>query len=64
MNDTMYQATDGLMKVRMQHVVFTKLIKGGEKLTHQARLITYVDERNDNGRTEQCEALTSFIGQQ
>lgn len=45
MNDTMYQTQEGLMEVRIQHVVFTKMIKDGEKLTHQARLITYVDER-------------------
>lgn len=32
MNDTMYQTPDGLMEVRMQHVVFTKRIKGGENL--------------------------------
>lgn len=41
----MYQTPEGLMEVRIQHVVFTKLIKGGEKFTRQARLITYVDER-------------------
>lgn len=45
MDDIMYQTPDGLMEVRIQHVVFTKPIKGGENLTHQARLITYADER-------------------
>lgn len=45
MSDTMYQTPYGLMEVRIQQVTFTKQIKGGEKLTHQARLITYADER-------------------
>lgn len=45
MDDIMYQTPDGLMEVRIQHVVFTKPIKGGENLIHQARLITYADER-------------------
>lgn len=34
MNDIMYQKPEGLMEVRIHYVVFTKLIKGGEKLSH------------------------------
>lgn len=33
------------MEAHMQHGVSTKLIKGGEKLTRQARLIMYADEK-------------------
>lgn len=40
---TVIHANEGVP--RIQHVVFTKPIKGGENLTHQARLITYADER-------------------
>ena len=41
--DTMYQSHDGLMVLRVQHVVFTKSIKEGERFKHQARIITYAD---------------------
>ena len=43
--DCMWQTPDGLMEVRIQHVTFTKRLKGGETLTHHARIITYTDER-------------------
>ena len=43
--DCIWQTHDGLMEVRIQHVTFTKLVKGGEVLTHHARIITYADER-------------------
>lgn len=43
--DCIWQTPDGLMEVRIQHVTFTKLVKGGEVLTHHARIITYADER-------------------
>lgn len=45
LSDTMYQTPDGLMEVRIQLVTFTKRLKGGETLIHQARIITYVDEK-------------------
>lgn len=45
LNDAMYQTPDGLMEVRTQQVIFTKQQKDGETLTHQARIITYVDQR-------------------
>lgn len=45
LNDTMYQTPNGLMQVRIQLVTFTKLLQGGEVLVHQARIITYVDEK-------------------
>ena len=41
MEDCMYQTTDGLMEVRIQHVTFSKVLKGGEILIHHARIITY-----------------------
>jgi len=31
------------MELRIQHVVFTKLLKDGQTIKHNARLITYVD---------------------
>ena len=43
MEDCMYQTTDGLMEVRIQHVTFSKVLKGGEILIHHARIITYAD---------------------
>lgn len=45
LSDTMYQTPDGLMEVRIQHVVFTKRLKCGNVIKHQARIITHVDER-------------------
>lgn len=41
--DVMYQTTDGLMEVRLQYVIFSKQLKGGETMTHNARIVTYVD---------------------
>ena len=43
LKDTAYQTPDGLMKVRIQEVVFTKDLKGGDKIEHKARIITYPD---------------------
>ena len=43
--DIMYQTPDGLMEVRLQYVTFTKQIKGGGTIVHNARIITYVDIR-------------------
>lgn len=43
--DCMYQTADGLMEVRIQHVTFSKVLKGGEKLIHHARIITYADTK-------------------
>lgn len=45
MEDCMYQTADGLMEVRIQHVTFSKVLKGGEKLTHHARIITYAETK-------------------
>ena len=45
MEDCMYQTTDGLMEVRIQHVTFSKVLKGGEILIHHARIITYADTK-------------------
>ena len=43
LEDCMYQTTEGFMEVRIQHVTFPKILKGGETLTHHARIITYAD---------------------
>ena len=43
--DVIYQTPNGLMEVRLQHVTFSKQIKGGDKITHNARIVTYVDIR-------------------
>ncbi len=42
-SDTMYQTYDGLMTLRVQHIMFTKSVKDGETLKHHARIITYPD---------------------
>lgn len=44
-SDAMYQTPDGLMEVRVQHVEFEKKKKDGEVIRHEARIITYVDEK-------------------
>lgn len=41
--DVMYQTTDGLMEARLQYVTFSKQLKGGETMTHNTRIVTYVD---------------------
>ena len=41
--DVMYQTPDGLMEVRLQHVTFSKQLKGGDTIKHYARIVTYVD---------------------
>ena len=41
--DTIYQAPEGVMEVRVQEVKFTKEKQDGETITHYARIITYVD---------------------
>ena len=45
LEECMYQTTEGFMEVRIQHVTFSKALKGGETLTHHARIITYADTR-------------------
>ena len=41
----MHQTPEGYMEVRIQHVVFTKSLKDGQTIKHNARLITYVDAK-------------------
>ncbi len=53
LEDCMYQTTDGFMEVRMQHVTFSKVLKGGETLTHHACIITYAD-------TQKYKQVSSF----
>ena len=43
LEECMYQTTEGFMEVRIQHVTFSKVLKGGETLTYHARIITYAD---------------------
>lgn len=43
LEECMYQTTEGFMEVRIQHVTFSKELKGGKTLTHHARIITYAD---------------------
>ena len=43
LSDTIYQAPEGVMEVRVQEVKFTKKKQDGETLTHYARIITYMD---------------------
>lgn len=43
MEDCMYQTTEGFMEVRIQYVTFSKVLKRGKTLTHNARIITYAD---------------------
>ena len=43
LSDTIYQAPEGVMEVRVQEVKFTKKKQDGETITHYARIITYVD---------------------
>ena len=45
LSDTMYQTPEGLMEVRIQNVTFTKKIKGGGTIIHNARIITHVDTK-------------------
>ena len=45
LGDTIYQAPEGVMEVRVQEVRFTKKKQGGETILHNARIITYVDVR-------------------
>ena len=45
LNDKMYQTPSGLMQQGIQHVAFTKQIKGGDVIKHHARIITHVDEK-------------------
>lgn len=43
LSDTMYQTSEGLMEVRIQHVEFVKQVKGGDDIHHKSRIITFVD---------------------
>lgn len=41
--DYIYQTIEGLMEVRIQNVIFSKILKDDTILIHHARIITYVD---------------------
>lgn len=63
MEDCMYQTTEGFMEVRIQHVAFSKVLKGGETLTHHARIITYADTQKHK-LVSLLSYSIDFIGQQ
>jgi hypothetical protein len=44
LSDTIYQTPNGLMKVRIQKVSFTRHLKEKD-IIHHSRIITYVDEK-------------------
>ena len=44
-SDTMEQGAEGLMELRLQEVVFSKTKAYRKKLQHQARMITYPEEK-------------------
>ena len=44
-SDTMVQGAEGLMELRLQEVVFSKTKAYGTMLQHQARMITYPEEK-------------------
>lgn len=41
--DFIYQTTEDLMKVRIQNVIFSKMLKDGTIQIHHARIIIYVE---------------------
>lgn len=43
LSDAMHQPPEGLMEMRLQHVEFTKQLKGGAMKRHEAHIITYCD---------------------
>ena len=67
MEDCMYQTTDGLMEVRIQHVTFSKVLKGGEILIHHARIITDTDlgdaysQSASDGNEKETDAFLEFL---
>lgn len=48
--DEMMMAPGGLMAYRIQHVVFTKKVRGGEAVVYRARIITYADIKKSRVR--------------
>ena len=45
LSDTMVQAPEGLMELRLQEVIFSKIQSDGTVLQHKARLITYPEDK-------------------
>lgn len=41
--DIAWQTADGLMEYRIKHVTFHKVVKGGQFISHSARIFSYVD---------------------
>jgi hypothetical protein len=58
-DDTMYMTPEGKMSYRVQHVTFTKYVKDGEDILHEARIITYVDIKKT--RSKLISLLTNDI---
>lgn len=48
--DTMLMTSEGVMEYRIQHVTFTKKVKGDDRIVHHARIITYVDIKKTRTR--------------
>lgn len=48
--DTIYVNGNGLMAFRTQHVTFKKKVKAKEKISHHARIITYVDTKKTRSK--------------
>ena len=49
-SDTMYMLPEGVMEVRVRQVAFTKHVKGGNDIRHNARIITYTDLKGKKPR--------------
>lgn len=41
--DIAWQTAEGLMEYRVKHITFHKVVKGGQLISHSARIISYVD---------------------
>ena len=59
-SDTMYMLPEGVMEVRVRQVVFTKHVKGGNDIRHNARIITYTDLKGKKPRL--VSLLTNDMG--
>lgn len=56
-SDTIYMNDKGQMVYRVSHVVFTKKVKDGDDIKHNARIVTYVDQKK--GKAKLVSLLTN-----
>lgn len=49
-SDTIYMNDKGQMVYRVCHVVFTKKVKDGDDIKHNARIVTYVDQKKNKAK--------------